>query len=590
MSSAVIEVNNVSKAYPVYARNSDLLKELITGKKRHDEFWALKNVSFSLKERQRIGIIGANGSGKSTLLKIITGHLMPTAGSVTVHGQISAMLSLSTVLNAEETGISNIRFNLLLNGCKKSQLDHLVEEVIEFAELGSFIYAPVKTYSSGMGAKLAFAICTSIEPEILVIDEVLSVGDSYFVGKATQRMKELCDRGKALVFVSHSDAAVRMLCDTVVWMENGSIRLIGPVDQVLAAYEEDYRRSEDELTRVKNRERSKNVGVSLGQADWDEDFNRMRLVAANAKRHFEDSHYVRRVAVGHDGGELVDIPLTLEDAATSDSGKTSRLDVFGSQWGRIFGFHDVECRLLTPRSGRSAGGHVLIGSLTSGRTATIVVEAQSSQGKEFLSIEFADLANCRWTEAPVVDQQSLGDGWIRYTASVTFPDTSPEQRELARSRIEEDGRPAVEIVAVELLAGGGTASLVKERAPFEIMVGIHARDTVRRCDVGLKIMRGDGVYCFWQSSGQDVENLKDLKGSEEVVFQFEENPFGAGEYTVSSYVADGWEYPENYPYSEVFDRKVAALTFRVVPELPDVDMGCVNVRASIRRRRKSEGL
>lgn len=583
MSNLVINVSNISKAYPVYESNVNLLKELITGKKYHDEYWALKNISFSIKEGQRLGIIGANGSGKSTLLKIITGHLTPTSGKIDVNGKISAMLSLNTVLNAEETGINNIRFNLLLNGCKKSQIEALVEEVIDFAELGAFVYSPVKTYSSGMSAKLAFAISTAIEPEILIIDEVLSVGDSYFVGKATQRMKELCDRGKALVFVSHSDAAVRMLCDTVLWLENGSIRMMGPVDQVLASYEEDYRRSEDELTRAKNRERSTQVGVTLGLGDFVEDFNKIRLVADNSKRHFEDSHYVRKISVGIEPNEILDIPLTL-DGGVAALESASHLDLFGSQWGRVFGYKDMECRLLAPRTGRSTGGHVLIKSYEPLKWINIEVEAQSSQGSEFLKIEYADAIQLKWSEVSEFSKELLDGGWVRYKGKVCFPRVTTEQRRLAKEKIDENGRPVVEIVDAALVFDGVPVFSVKERSPFEIVVTVRARERIARCDVGLKIIREDGVYCFWQTSGQSENNLIDFFGVDQIVFSFLDNPFGAGEYTVSCYIADGWDYPENYPYSEVFDRKVAAIKFRVLPELPDVDMGCINIRASVTRR------
>ena len=163
MTSPIISVENLSKAYSVYTKPSDIVLEAITGRRRHDDFWALKDVSFSINEKQRLGIIGPNGSGKSTLLKILTGHLPKTTGRVQVNGKISAMLSLNTVLNPEDTGLSNIRFNLLLNGSLKSEIDALVEDIIDFTELGQFIYAPVKTYSSGMNAKLAFQHCDDFD-------------------------------------------------------------------------------------------------------------------------------------------------------------------------------------------------------------------------------------------------------------------------------------------------------------------------------------------------------------------------------------------------------------------------------------------
>src|SRR5262249_35580867 len=163
---------NLSMAYAVYEKPSDALKERLLGGKRHDLFWALRDVSFRVHERQRVGIIGPNGAGKSTLLQIITGILKPTAGRVRVNGEISALLSLTPSWNVDENGVENIRFNLLLRGCPSPRIPVLTEEIVEFTELGPFIYQPVRTYSSGMSSRLAFGIATAISPEVLVIDEV----------------------------------------------------------------------------------------------------------------------------------------------------------------------------------------------------------------------------------------------------------------------------------------------------------------------------------------------------------------------------------------------------------------------------------
>src|SRR5262249_30093789 len=148
---------------------SDIVRELLTRRNRHNLFWALRNVSFVVQEKQRLGIIGPNGSGKSTLLKIIAGTLPPTSGTVNVGGRVSAMLTLATAINPEETGLNNIRFNLMVNGCPQADVGRLTEEIADFVELGPFIYAPVRTYSAGMSARLAFTIATAIEPEILLI-------------------------------------------------------------------------------------------------------------------------------------------------------------------------------------------------------------------------------------------------------------------------------------------------------------------------------------------------------------------------------------------------------------------------------------
>ena len=248
----VIDVQNVSMAYKLYARPVDALKEAILGGVRHDTFWAVRDISLSVYEGERIGIVGPNGAGKSTLLQMIAGNLTPTTGRVSVNGRISSLLSMVPAWNGEETGIQNIRFNLFMQGASEKHIPVLIEEIIDFTELGPFIFHPVKTYSTGMGARLAFLIATAVEPDILIIDEVLGTGDGYFAGKAYQRMQEFCARGRALLFVSHSTAAVQQMCDKVIWIHNGAVRLHGDAEYVLTRYEADFRRAEDEALRSKH--------------------------------------------------------------------------------------------------------------------------------------------------------------------------------------------------------------------------------------------------------------------------------------------------------------------------------------------------
>ena len=296
----VISVQNLSKAYSIYARPRDMLLEAIFGGSRHDVFWALRDVSLDVLEGQRIGIIGPNGAGKSTLLKILTGNLSPTSGTVQVTGKVSAMLSLTSFLNPDQTGLENIRFNLIVSGAPRADIPQLTEEILDFTELGAFIHAPVRTYSSGMSARLSFGISTAITPDILVVDEVLGAGDAYFSAKATVRMIELCEQGRALLFVSHAMNAVQLLCDTAIWMDKGQIREIGPIDEIARRYEADFRREEDEHLREGNAVRrsalaNKVLPAEIGRPDvW-------RLRLSGPQGRVVDTHYVRRIEVDFGG-------------------------------------------------------------------------------------------------------------------------------------------------------------------------------------------------------------------------------------------------------------------------------------------------
>lgn len=223
MSDVVIKVDNVSKIYKLYDRSTDRLKESLglTKKKRHREHYALRNVSFEIKRGETVGIIGTNGSGKSTILKIITGVLNQTEGEVTINGRISALLELGAGFNMEYTGLENVYLNGTMIGFSREEIDAKLQSILEFADIGDFIHQPVKTYSSGMFVRLAFAVAINIEPEILIVDEALSVGDVFFQAKCYRKFEEFKEQGKTVLFVSHDLGSISKYCDRVVLLNKG---------------------------------------------------------------------------------------------------------------------------------------------------------------------------------------------------------------------------------------------------------------------------------------------------------------------------------------------------------------------------------
>ena len=236
-----IVVKNLSKTFDMYNSPMDKLKEALSprGKIRHTEFHALTDLSFNVKKGEILGIMGRNGAGKSTLLKIITGILEPTSGSVEVSGRISSLLELGTGFNMEYTGIENIYFYGTLMGFTKKQMDKKLDDIIKFAEIGDYIDQVVKTYSSGMFSKLAFSITAILETDIMLIDEVLSVGDQKFKKKSYKKMKELIsDNKRTVVIVSHNISTLKELCDEVMWMHEGVVKKIGDPKEVLDEYTE----------------------------------------------------------------------------------------------------------------------------------------------------------------------------------------------------------------------------------------------------------------------------------------------------------------------------------------------------------------
>ncbi len=238
----VVRTRNLGKCYKLYARPLDRLKEVFVSSRRyHQDFWALQEVDLCLEAGQSCGIIGRNGSGKSTLLKLISGVTRPSSGTVEVAGRVGALLELGTGFHPEYTGRENIYFSAAMLGLEGAETEALVPEIIAFAELDDFIDQPVKTYSSGMYMRLGFAVATTIRPDILIADEVLSVGDEAFQKKCIRRMEAFLGRGKTLLFCSHSMYHVRKLCQKALWLDHGRVRAWGGAAEVTLAFE-DYMR------------------------------------------------------------------------------------------------------------------------------------------------------------------------------------------------------------------------------------------------------------------------------------------------------------------------------------------------------------
>lgn len=232
-----VSVAGLSKAYRLYRRPSDRLRELLWPRRQRGKlFWALRDVSLAIPQGQVLGLIGPNGSGKSTLLQLIAGVLQPTSGAVAAHGRVTALLELGAGFNPEFTGRENIMLNATLLGLSEAEARAHTPEIIEFAGIGQFLDQPVKTYSSGMYVRLAFAIAVSVQPDILIVDEALAVGDAYFQQRCMRRMRQFRDEGKTIIFVSHDTAAVKALCDRAILLREGQIVDDGRPDEVVQHY------------------------------------------------------------------------------------------------------------------------------------------------------------------------------------------------------------------------------------------------------------------------------------------------------------------------------------------------------------------
>ena len=232
-----ISLNNVSKCFKRYAHPADRLKELLLpGKSRSDEFWALRDIDLEIPKGKTVGIVGRNGSGKSTLLQIIAGTLTPTTGKVQVKGRVSALLELGSGFNPEFTGRQNVFFNGRLLGLSQQEIEEKFDDIAGFADIGDFIEQPVKTYSSGMFVRLAFAVAVNVNPDILIVDEALAVGDVVFQHRCMRRMRTLMDSGVTTLFVSHDSGAIKTLCNSAVMIHDGQIYTSGLPNAVIIEY------------------------------------------------------------------------------------------------------------------------------------------------------------------------------------------------------------------------------------------------------------------------------------------------------------------------------------------------------------------
>jgi len=287
-----IQANDISKVYRLYNKPVDRLKELVFRRPFHKEFVALRDISLLVAAGESVGIIGENGAGKSTLLKILAGTLAPTSGEYVFRGKVAALLELGAGFHPDFTGRQNIYLNASLLGLSEAEIKEKEEEIIRFSELEKFIDQPVKTYSSGMYVRLAFSIATSIDPDILIIDEALSVGDQRFQKKCIDRMMSFKDRGKTILFCSHSLYHVNHLCQKALWIHNGSLRMSGKAFDVTQAYEDWCREQENSLNNDASHPQTKSI-VETGGSE------------VNVKVRLKNSDNSHRPALLHTGDDII---------------------------------------------------------------------------------------------------------------------------------------------------------------------------------------------------------------------------------------------------------------------------------------------
>ncbi len=310
MDKAAISVEHVTKVYRLYDKPRDRMKEAFSrGKKIYSkEYYALNDISFAVNKGETIGIIGENGAGKSTILKIITGVLNPTSGMVNVNGRISALLELGAGFNMEYSGIDNIYLNGIMIGFTKEEIDEKLEDILSFADIGDFVYQPVKTYSSGMFVRLAFAVAINIDPEILIVDEALSVGDAFFQVKCYHKFEEFKKQGKTIIFVTHDLSSVNKYCDRAILLNKGQKLAEGSPRDMIDLYKRVMAISKSPLAERlsgKGNEEIKGIkAISQDNAETEEISSTAEGDEYSWKKYMEKNPYCS--SYGNNAAEIID--------------------------------------------------------------------------------------------------------------------------------------------------------------------------------------------------------------------------------------------------------------------------------------------
>ena len=352
MAKTVIDLSNITKTYKMYSKNSDRLKEALglSKKQLFSEFNALDDVSFRITEGETVGIIGRNGSGKSTILKILTGVLNQTSGNVNVDGKISALLELGAGFNMEYTGIENIYLNATIMNVSKAEIESKMKDILEFADIGEHINQPVKTYSSGMFVRLAFAVAINVNPDILIVDEALAVGDTRFQLKCMDKFIEFMEAGKTVLFVSHDINAIKRFCNRTIWLNQGKLIMDGDTADVTDRYmdflkselsiDDYYARQDERIKSKKDAETKLLENIDIAEIDSinliDDKGNVIQDIQHGANVKVRVGYYV--------GDESIENPVLGVAIRTIDNeyicGVNTLLDSMKISWKK--GYNEVE--------------------------------------------------------------------------------------------------------------------------------------------------------------------------------------------------------------------------------------------------------
>ena len=562
--SIAVRTCGLGKMYKMYASRKERIYDILGlnslffwRKPKYRDFWALRGIDLEIHKGERVGIIGHNGAGKSTLLKTLIGVHEPTEGSLYINGRIQALMQLGTGFHPDFTGRENIRASLGYNNMSAKEIAACEEEIIDFTELDDFIDQPVKNYSAGMYARLAFATATSIKPEILIIDEVLGAGDAYFAGKCVERMKALSvESGATVLFVSHDLASVQNMCDRCIWIDRGVMKADGPSLEVIKAYSAQVREREEMRLKIRNEKKA------FSNKSIDVDYSAQLLFRMRASEGASLSFPVRKISFSYQNGTPSDVcPGMPMDTDTSqgaflfvneNSTGWSDIKKDGTAWHRNVDLADGKCAI---------GGFIIQKDWKIDNIVATIFYDDMASGKFFF--EYFDQSDKQYHLVKTVELKNTGK-----KECVVFPligqtvhdeKTAESKHGLPQKLNDEYGSMECVITKVRIIANGRESFVIPQEANVQIQVEYQANTIIDNPIF---------LVCMYLPSGQAAmqfyHELKNINGDGLLpkgigTFIFEANPFslGTGQYILS--VAIFKNYPENGmepPAYHLLDRKI----------------------------------
>lgn len=580
MSDIAIRATRVSKMYKMFKSRRDQVIDLLgvpffTG--HHDEFWALRDLDLVVPRGGKIGIIGHNGAGKSTLLKIIAGQVTPSSGQVEVNGRVQALMELGTGFHPEFTGRENVFSALSYQGIVGAAARRRFDEIVEFSELEEFIDNPVKTYSAGMYARLAFSVATAIEPEILIIDEVLGAGDAYFAGKCVDRMNEITQKeGATILFVSHDASSVLRLCDRSIWMKKGRCIMDGPAHEVVKEYV-DAMRFETEL-RHRSREMHLGKGTARGIMASSDAFKKFLFRFKVTGEHPQRNHLIRRITLqkGESTLSSLDVGDAMDNAIQEPNYIIS--EKAATDWSQPIqdevGFARLYCDC---RGTEQHAPFVLsVPAYLRGELPELVLAVEGDMdAREEVFVEIWDDAG-HYTRIGTLNDQCNGRYVLPLSGRAIDETETPSHRRSnagskAQSQTEDEfsqGR-VLAITRVELTDSTGTSKRVFPMGT-ELDVTIHYEAFREVTDpvFAVTFHRLDGVQMDHKNSKLLNFNIGTVSGTGVAKFSFSPLRLGPGEYLVTAAILkyldiDNWiEQPPSY---DRHDRRYSFSVFSTLP-------------------------